>query len=259
MGFREKSLTALQFSFLVTELFFSQPAFDNFLSELFIGFCKFCGSLRHTLVELSGDSLLLAEETCLLQSHGGLVCSYLEEESLRLFRETEPLSTPRQQCQTHRGHPVARTPRKNRRFQSILARWGAISAGHSQATHSSAMPNSRTESVDSSSSAPRIISIEGPPSGSFKRTNTNASWQHPEQRVQQSADNLLRLPARPQGRKCHDADQVAQAAAQSRHFLGWGFERRLHVRPPCDARPASLSTRSKFGQKLLRRTKNGFC
>ena len=47
-----------------------------------------------------------------------------------------------------------------------------------------------------------------------------------------SVDNSRRLAAHPEGRASHDAAQIVQRVTQPSDFLGRGFERRRHLRPP---------------------------
>src|SRR5262245_36910705 len=61
--------------------------------------------------------------------------------------------------------------------------------------------------------------------------------ERPDQRVEQCADNLTRLAARPEGRQRHDADQIIQAATQSRDVFRRRSESGVHVTRSGPARP----------------------
>src|ERR1700751_4699807 len=59
-------LTVLQFLLLLPEPLFYQCAFSKFLFELFVGGRQFVSPLRDPLIKFAGDSLLVAQEPCLL-------------------------------------------------------------------------------------------------------------------------------------------------------------------------------------------------
>jgi hypothetical protein len=77
--------------------------------------------------------------------------------------------------------------------------------------------------------------------------------EHLAQRIGQGADNLRRLPAPPQDRERHHADEIVWTAAQSRPFVGGGLERRIHLSGGGWATDPPLLSVPKFGQELFRR------
>src|SRR5438132_8781069 len=232
--------------------FFRSPAFRNLLLQRLIGRGEFTRSLPDPFVKFIGDSPLFAQEACLLQPKGRLIRGDIQKKPLGLRRESEPLragddnpdlALESKACGRDRkidfsdGHAYA-----PKRFE-----WGISLQRLDHFMDASRSGDLLQPCTDSHHLGRR------PPIRIVQPHEYEGEAEHLEQRHDQRADNSRRLAARPEGRKRHDIDQIAQTATESRDILDRRFDCCRNVRPSARCEwPASLAARE-FRYEQLRR------